>query len=112
MRLLRLWIILVGAPLVWLAYLQIAYMLSTWTCAPVRAVTLAIVLLISAVAVGAICWTGWDSWQGKSAPVAAPGDVSAERSRFMVASGLAQKCLIALLVLASAIPIGFLQACQ
>jgi len=112
MRPLRLWWGVIGAPLIWLLYLQAAYTITTWTCAPRRLVMLIITFAIAAAAVSATGWIAWQSWQRLRKSTSGDDEVAAQRNHFMVLSGLGISALIALLVLASAIPIGYLQMCE
>ncbi len=112
MRPLRLWWGVIGAPLIWLLYLQSAYMLATWTCAPRRIVMLIISLAIAAAAVLGTGWISWQSWRRVRESPRRADEIAPERDRFMVLSGLGISALIAVLVLASAMPIGLLQMCE
>jgi hypothetical protein len=113
MRPLRLWWGVIGAPVIWLLYLQAAYMMATWSCAPRRTVMLIITIVIAAAAVSVTGWIAWQSRQRlRKHPSGDDDEVAAQRSHFLVLSGLGISALIALLVLASAIPIGLLQVCE
>jgi len=112
MSLIALWTGMLGGPIVWLAYLEAAYALTPSACVAGNKHVLALVTLAAFVATAAIVFLSWRAWRASGAETATEhGDIIG-RSRFMALSGLGLSTLSALLVIASAIPIAVLGACD
>jgi hypothetical protein len=106
------WIGVLGGPLVWFAYLQINYMLVPSACLASDKKVLGIVTVVALLgALGAVV-SAWRAWHeaGATAETEEGGPIG--RSRFMALSGLGLSTLFVLVLLASAVPIVFLGACD
>ncbi len=104
---------LLGAPLAWLLYLEINYALVPWACRhghprhPVLYLV-ATAALLAALASGALAWREWRLAGRRSSDEAPPPG----RAAFMALTGLANSALFALVILAAALPLAWLSACD
>lgn len=107
-----LWIAMLGGPMVWLIYLQVSYALVPSACLAQNKIALVIALIAALIVTVAIALVAWRSWREVGADAIAEDTRVIDRSRFMALSGLGIAALSVLLVLASAIPIIILGACD
>jgi hypothetical protein len=106
------WIGVFGGPLVWLVFLQLNYMLAPSACLSQNKTMLGIVTVIALFGTMASAFAAWRAWHQTGATVQTEEGGVIGRSRFMALSGIGLSVLFALVVLASAIPIIFLGACD
>jgi hypothetical protein len=95
-----LWAGVIGAPLLWLAQLTIAYALVPWVCHTRRFFTLHLVTVLSIVAIAAgalVCWRDWQRAGGQAPDSTDGGRVGAARLTAPV--GLGQCVLLIILLL-------------
>jgi|GEM_PF-6017332 len=111
MTLLRLWIPLGAAPLVWLTYLESANAIAPWGCAGGHRAMIAMATVMAMLAVLGACWVSWRAWRAVR-PAGLLPHADAQRGHFLALSAVGVSTLFALLVLASAIPIVLRQACE
>ncbi len=111
MKLITLWLEIVGGPIVWLVYLQVGYILASSACVGnKRSLTIAIAAaLVMTLALTVIAWR---SWHAAGANSITEDENIFSRSRFMALSGLGISALSVLLVLGSAVGIFGLGACD
>jgi hypothetical protein len=112
MNVLTQWIGVVGGALAWLAFLQINYALTPSACNSGDKTPLAIVTMIALLGTIAAALAAWRSWHHSGANGAIKEGGATRVSRFMAFSGMGLSAFFALVVLASAIPIIFLGACD
>jgi hypothetical protein len=112
MSLLSQWIGVLGGPLVWLVFLQVNYMLAPSACLSQNKTILGIVTVIALFGTVASAFAAWRAWHQAGATAHTEEAGAIGRSRFMALSGIGLSALFALVVLASAIPIVFLGACD
>jgi hypothetical protein len=112
MSLTALWIGLLGGPIAWLLYLQVSYTLAPSACIAGNKNVLAIATIIALIATLAITFVSWRAWHASGANSVTDEGGVLGRSRFMALSGLGISVLSVLLVVASAIPIIVLGACD
>jgi hypothetical protein len=112
MSLTALWIGILGGPIAWLLYLQVGYMLTPSACTAGNKNLLAIATIVALIATLAITFVSWRAWQASGATSVTDEVDVIGRSRFMALSGLGISGLSVLLVVASAIPIIILGACD
>jgi hypothetical protein len=108
----RQWTIVLAGPVVWLASLELEYLLVPWACRRGGRLALAVIALVAAAGVLATARLAWSSWR-----LAGGGDATADappggRDRFMALSGIGMSLFSALVILASAIPILALGPCE
>jgi hypothetical protein len=106
------WIGILGGPLVWLVFLQLNYMLAPSACLSQNKVMLGIVTVVALFGTVAPAFAAWRAWHHTGATGQTEEGGAIGRSRFMALSGIGLSALFALVVLASAIPIIFLGACD
>jgi hypothetical protein len=106
------WSGILGGPVVWLIFLQVNYMLAPSACLSQNKTMLGMVTLIALFGTLASAFTGWRGWHQTGATGDTEEGGAIGRSRFMALSGIGLSALFALVVLASAIPIIFLGACD
>jgi hypothetical protein len=112
MNLIALWIGILGGPIAWLLYLQVSYMLTPSACTAGNKNVLAIAMVVALIATLAITFVSWRAWHASGATSVTDEGGVLGRSRFMALSGLGISGLSVLLVVASAIPIFILEACD
>jgi hypothetical protein len=103
------WTGLVGAPLVWLGYLQASYALVQWACREQSPLALHLVGLIALAAVAA---AGWLSWQAQGADGGGAPSRAASRRRFLGAIGVWSSALFALVIAVSELAVWVLEPCR
>jgi hypothetical protein len=106
------WIGILGGPLVWLAFLQVNYMLAPSACLSQNKTTLGIITMIALFGTLAAAFAAWRAWHQTGATSQTEEGGAIGRGRFMALSGIGLSALFAVVVLASAIPIIFLGACD
>jgi hypothetical protein len=106
------WIGVLGGPIVWLIFLQVNYMLAPSACLSQNKTMLGIVTIIALFGTIGSASAAWRAWHQAGATSHTEEGGSIGRSRFMALSGIGLSALFALVVLASAIPIIFLGACD
>jgi hypothetical protein len=106
------WSGVLGGPIVWLIFLQVNYMLTPSAYLSQNKTMLAIVTVIALFGTMASAFAAWRAWQRSGATSLTEEGDAIGRSRFMALSGIGLSALFALVVLASAIPIIFLGACD
>jgi hypothetical protein len=106
------WIGILGGPLVWLVFLQLNYMLAPSACLSQNKVMLGIVTVVALFGTVAPAFAAGRAWHHTGATGQTEEGGAIGRSRFMALSGIGLSALFALVVLASAIPIIFLGACD
>jgi hypothetical protein len=106
------WIGILGGPLVWLVFLQLNYMLAPSACLSQNKVMLGIVTVVALFGTVAPAFAAWRAWHHTGATGQTEEGGAIGRSRFMALSGIGLSARFALVVLASAIPIIFLGACD
>jgi hypothetical protein len=106
------WIGILGGPLVWLVFLQVNYMLAPSACLSQNKTMLGIVTVIALFGTMASAFAAFRAWHQAGATADTEDEGAPGRSRFMALSGIGLSALFALVVLASAIPIIFLGACD
>jgi hypothetical protein len=106
------WIGILGGPLVWLVFLQLNYMLAPSACLSQNKVMLGIVTVVALFGTVGPAFAAWRAWHHTGATGQTEEGGAIGRSRFMALSGIGLSALFALVVLASAIPIIFLGACD
>jgi hypothetical protein len=112
MSLIALWLGIVGGPIAWLIYLQASYVLAPSACIAGNKSALTIALIVALIATLLITFLSWRAWHISGANAVTDEGDAISRSRFMALSGLGISALSALLVLASAIAIFVLGACD
>jgi hypothetical protein len=104
---------LLGAPLAWLLYLEIAYALVPWACRrghphhPVLYVV-ALAALAAALACAGLAWREWRLAGRRTSDDPPP----LGRAAFMAVTGLGSSALFALVILAAALPLFWMSACD
>ena len=106
------WIGILGGPLVWLVFLQLNYMLAPSACLSQNKTMLGMVTVIALFGTLGSAFAAWRGWQQTGATGHTEEGGAIGRSRFMALSGIGLSALFAFVVLASAIPIMFLGACD
>jgi hypothetical protein len=106
------WIGVLGGPIVWLIFLQVNYMLAPSACLSQNKTMLGIVTIIALFGTIGSAFAACRAWHQAGATSHTEEGGSIGRSRFMALSGIGLSALFALVVLASAIPIIFLGACD
>jgi hypothetical protein len=104
-----LWIGIVGAPLVALAYLEVSYSLTPRACRSGQKSELILGTAIALILSMAAAWVAWRTWR-VVAGAAASDEIS--RTRFMALAGLGVSGLMALFIVASFFPILLLAVCD
>jgi hypothetical protein len=104
---------LLGAPLAWLLYLEINYALVPWACRHGHARHPALYLvaaaaLLAALASGALAWREWRLAGRRTSDDPPPSG----RAAFMAITGLANSALFALVIVAAAVPLFWMSACD
>jgi hypothetical protein len=112
MKPLSLWTGIVAGPLIWLVYLEASYALTPSACIAGNKQILGASTLAALLAIALTVWVAWRSWRASGATTATEAGNPATRSRFMALAGLGLSALSFLVVLASAIPIVVLGACD
>jgi uncharacterized membrane protein YidH (DUF202 family) len=112
MNLFGLWIGILGAPLVWLAHLELNYSLSAGACRSGQKSALLLGTLIALVLSLAAAFAAWRAWRSTEAATATEQDNPTSRSRFMALAGLGVSALMVLLVTVSFLPIAVLEVCD
>jgi hypothetical protein len=112
MSLLSQWIGVVGAPVVWLLFLQINYALVPAACVSENKTFLGVVTAIALLGTFGAVLAAWRAWNRAGATAQTEDGGVTGRSRFLALSGLGLSVLFFLVVLASAIPIIFLGPCD
>lgn len=107
-----LWIGIVAGPVAWLVYLQVNYMLVPAACQAGDKTVLSVVTAVAFIAAAVVTSIAWRSWRASGADNDTEEGSALARNRFMALSGLGISALIFLLVIASAIPIFVLGACD
>jgi hypothetical protein len=107
-----LWLGLVGAPIVWLAHLEINYSLTPSACHSGQKTALIIVTAIALVLTIVITLIAWRSWRVTGATFATEAGDVIGRCRFMALAGLGVSAIVVLLVLANFFPIVVLGVCD
>ena len=112
MKLRTLWGLMLGGPLLWLAYLETNYALVPWACGTGHQFVLvlaSVLAFVGTTVMGAMAWTKWRTAGGRDAT-----DAPAPRGRtaFMTMSGIGLGFFSSLVLLASTIPIFVLSACD
>ena len=105
-----LWSGLVGAPLVWMVTLTVAFGLTPWACTRQHARVLHIVTVLgiaAALAAGMASWRAWAAVGRRRDD--GPGET---RQRFMAGLGVATSALFALVILAMEVPVLLLRVCD
>jgi hypothetical protein len=112
-RILGLWTVVLGGPIVWLSVFELTVILVPWACAgqgrmPAIHVSFAAGLFFAALS----AWKAWGYWRetGESWPGEEAGTVS--RSRFLAAIGVLLSSVSALVIAAQWITNFFLGPCQ
>jgi len=106
------WVGVLGAPLVWLVCLQVNYSLAPWACHTGQKNVLGVATIVALILVLGAGAAAWITWRAAGATAATEEGGEHGRSRFMALAGLGVSGLIALLVLASFVPIAVLEACD
>jgi TRAP-type C4-dicarboxylate transport system permease small subunit len=106
------WTGVLGAPLVWLAYLQTNYALASAACHDGNKTPLVVVTVLALLATIGMIFLAWRIWRsaGQTADTEAGGTPG--RSRFMALLGLGNSVLFALVILAGIVPLAFLGVCD
>jgi hypothetical protein len=112
MSLVSQWSGVLGGPVIWLIFLQANYMLAPSACLSQNKTMLAIVTVVAFFGTLASAFAAWRAWHRAGATAHTEDGDAAGRSRFMALSGIGLSVLFAFVVLASAIPIVFLGACD
>jgi len=112
MSLLNQWIGVLGGPLAWLLFLQVNYMLVPSACLSQNKTVLGIVTVVAFFGAVTSTFAAWRAWHQAGATAHTEEGGAIGRSRFMAVSGIGLSGLFAVVVLASAIPIIFLGACD
>jgi hypothetical protein len=112
MSLIALWTGILGGPLIWLCYLQISYMLAPSACVSGNKAVLGIATAIALFGTLCAAFAAWRVWHQAGTTAGREEGGAVGRSRFMAVSGMGLSALFALVVLASAVPIIFLGACD
>jgi TRAP-type C4-dicarboxylate transport system permease small subunit len=107
-----LWIGIVGAPLVALAYLEVSYSLTPWACRSGQKSELIIGTLIALILSMAAALVAWRTWRVVAGTAARDESDEISRSRFMALAGLGVSALMALFIIASFLPIVVLEVCD
>jgi len=107
-----LWLVMLGGPLVWLIYMEVGYALTPLACAGQNKTAISMTLIAALAITLAIALLAWRSWRLAADGVPDRETRALDRSRFMALSGLGLSALSLLAVLASAIPIYLLGACD
>lgn len=109
-----LWAGLLAGPLVWLAALEVNYVMSYVACESSAAWMLHAVNAVSAGIVGLAGWLAWRSGPARSEEHATSPDSPATtelRARWMSAGGVATSLWFILVILAMEIPVAMLPPC-
>jgi len=106
------WIGVLGGPVIWLIFLQVNYLLAPSACLSQTKAMLAIVTVVAFSGTLAAAFAAWRAWHQAGATAHTEDGDAVGRSRFMALSGIGLSTLFACVVLASAIPIVFLGACD
>jgi hypothetical protein len=112
MKAIRLWTGILGGPLIWLVYLEVAYALTPSACIAGHKQVLGAATAVTLLATLAPTLVAWSAWRAAGATTVTEPAHPLARNRFMALSGLGLSGLSALLVAASAIPIIVLGACD
>ena len=98
--------------MIWLIFLQANYMLAPSACLSQSKTMLAIVTGVAFFGALVPAFAAWRAWHQAGATAHTEDGDAVGRSRFMALSGIGLSALFALVVLASALPILFLGACD
>jgi hypothetical protein len=118
---LGLWSGLLGAPLAWLATLELGFALAPWACARDHHAVLHLVTVVGAALAAGAGGLSWLTWAreprrpGATADGLGPSTTDGPgptRRRFLGAVGLASSALFTLAILASEVPVIVLGACD
>ena len=109
-----LWAVVLGSPLVWLGHLEVNYALVPWACgggATHRAVLIVVALVALVMVLGAAVAV-WSSWRTAGSILSTESAPPSGRNSFLALSGIGMSLFVALLIVATAIPIVVLNACK
>jgi hypothetical protein len=112
MRPISLWGGIVGGPLISLVYLEISYALVPSACIAGNKHVLALITLAALLAASLTMAVAWRVWHAAGATYDSASGGPLSRGRFMALSGLGLSALSILFVIASAIAIMVLGACD
>lgn len=105
----RLWVGLLGPPVIWLCDLTANYALTRWSCANDRAWVLDAVSLLALVLVALTSFVAWGEWKKLGERDA--GETIGGRRRLMAIGGLTNGGFFAVVIVATAIPNFVLRSC-
>jgi hypothetical protein len=109
---LPLWTGILAGPLAWAFDLGVSYALVKWTCVTNREAVLHLVTLASLVVVAGGAVVSWLARRRTAADLPTDGGTPRQRAHFMVILGLTSSALFALAIVAIAIPLWVLDACD
>ena len=107
------WAGFIGAPLLWLAHLQLTYMLVPWVCTTHRHWPwhlLTLVFLGIGVWFIFLCWREWRR-VGGGVPSSSEQPADSARTRFVAVVGMMSSALFTLIIAAEHIPTFILHPC-
>jgi len=96
----------------WATNLEVQYALTKWSCHSARPMALVIFTACALALVGLAGEVSWTVLKRTSHDAPTDGGRPGERSRFMAILGLTSSAFFALAIIAMAIPIWVLDACQ
>jgi hypothetical protein len=107
----RLWLGMLGGPVIWLVQFQARYSLVEWVCHSQKSFVLLLVSGVSLLLVGFCALDTVACLRQSKAPPQSDEDEAIGRVRFMAELGLCTSALFALLIAAQAIPNFFISPC-
>jgi len=109
---LPLWTGILGGPIAWAFDLMASYAVVKWVCQTSNQAILPIITIASLVMVIGAAAISWIALRRTANDAPTDGGQPRQRARFMAVLGLASSGLFALQILAGAIPLRVLDACQ
>ena len=106
------WTGVLGAPLVWLAYLQTNYALASEACHNSNKMPLMFVTVLALLGTIGALFVAWHIWRSAQPSNDIEGGGTLGRSRFMALLGLGNSALFTVVILAGVVPLIFLGVCD
>jgi hypothetical protein len=106
------WVGFFLAPAVFLAHLQLAYLLVPWACATHQEGWLRVTSLVAVGLSAAGTAAAWVTWMRAGREVPGEGAGSLPRTRFLGATGLGMNAVLTLILLLQWVAEYFITACQ
>lgn len=111
-----LWAAILAGPVAWVANHMLLYVISSWSCATGQEWALHLTAALCTLGCAAGFWIGWQAWQ-RAGEALGHGEgraeeVSAPRTRFMGAVGMAASVLFFLVILSQWLPVLVLGPCE